>query len=67
MSGRQIWRWALLLNFTVWLLIAFAFHMARAQFSSGALVVQTCGTLPQAYAAGSTRSVTVDTNGNLCQ
>lgn len=32
----------------------------------GALVVTTCGTLPQAFAVGSTRTLTVDTNGNLC-
>jgi hypothetical protein len=33
---------------------------------SGALVVQTCGTLPQPYAVGSTRQITVDTTGQLC-
>ena len=39
----------------------------KAQFSSGALVVQTCGVLPLAYAIGSTRQLTLDTNGNTCQ
>jgi hypothetical protein len=36
---------------------------AQAQ---NATVVTTCGTLPQTYAPGSTRQVTVDINGNLC-
>lgn len=31
-----------------------------------AMVVQTCGTLPQTYAVGSTRIPTVDVNGKLC-
>ncbi len=31
-----------------------------------ALVVTTCGALPQAYSAGATRQPTVDVNGNLC-
>lgn len=31
-----------------------------------AMVVQTCGTLPQAYSAGATRLPTVDVNGKLC-
>ena len=30
------------------------------------LVVQTCGTLPLAYAPGATRYDTVDINGNKC-
>lgn len=34
--------------------------------TGGALVVATCGTLPQAYAVGSTRSLTVNTNGQVC-
>lgn len=34
--------------------------------SSGALVVTTCGTLPLAYAAGSTRQLTVNTSGLVC-
>ena len=38
--------------------------LSRAQ--SGALVVQTCGTLPLAYKPGATRSNTVDVNGNAC-
>jgi len=38
----------------------------RAQSGGGALVVQTCGVLPQAFTAGSTRSLTVDVNGNTC-
>ena len=35
--------------------------------SSGALVVTTCGTLPLAYSVGSTRQLTVNTNGLVCQ
>lgn len=58
-------RWAIFV--ALWLLVTFAIHVARAQFPSGALVVTTCGTLPQAYAAGSTRSLTVNTSGSLCQ
>ena len=38
----------------------------KAQVAVGALVVQTCGVLPQAFVAGSTRSLTVDVNGNTC-
>lgn len=38
---------------------------AHAQ-SGGARVVSACGTLGQTYAVGSTRQVTVDTNGVLC-
>ena len=40
---------------------------AKAQGSGGALVVATCGTLGQAYAVGATRSLTVNTNGQVCQ
>ena len=36
--------------------------LARAD----AMVVQTCGTLPQAYAAGGTRLETIDVNGVRC-
>lgn len=32
----------------------------------GALVVATCGTLPQAYAVGSVRQLTINTSGLLC-
>jgi len=32
----------------------------------GAYVVATCGTLPVAYAVGSTRSITVNTSGQAC-
>lgn len=39
----------------------------RAQTGSGALVVSACGTLPKAYPVGSTRQVTVNTNGQVCQ
>lgn len=39
----------------------------RAQAGGGALVVSICGTLPQAYVAGSTRTWTVNTNGQVCQ
>ncbi len=34
--------------------------------AQAATVVTTCGTLPQAYAAGSARAPTQDTNGNGC-
>lgn len=34
--------------------------------SGGALVVATCGSLPKAFAAGSTRSITVNTQGQVC-
>lgn len=60
-------RWAILLSLALWLLIGLVVHLARAQSSSGALVVTTCGTLLQAYTVGSTRTITVDTNGNTCQ
>lgn len=35
-------------------------------YAQDALVVATCGTLPQAYAAGATRLLTVDTTGKIC-
>lgn len=45
-------------------LLAFLFcSVAQAQ---DAMVVQTCGTLPLAYAPGATRLLTVDINGKLC-
>lgn len=44
-----------------------AIYRAQAQGSSGAKVVATCGTLPQAYAVGATRQLTVNTNGQVCQ
>lgn len=42
--------------------------MLRALFPAHAdsLVVTTCGSLPQAYGAGSTRLETIDVNGNRC-
>lgn len=48
--------------------LATGLYIARpkAQSAGGALVVQTCGTLPQAFTVGSTRSLTVDVNGNTC-
>lgn len=39
----------------------------KAQGSGGALVVATCGTVPQVFAVGSTRSLTVNQNGQVCQ
>lgn len=39
----------------------------HAQMSAGALVVQTCGTLGQQFSVGSTRQLTVDTTGVVCQ
>ena len=40
---------------------------ASAQGSGGALVVATCGTLSPAYAVGTTRRLTVNTIGQVCQ
>lgn len=51
--------------FTVWSIVAN--RDLKAQGSGGALVVVTCGTLPLAYTAGSTRALTVNTNGQVCQ
>lgn len=42
-------------------------YNAKAQGSGGARVVATCGTLPQAFAVGATRQLTVNTNGQVCQ
>lgn len=42
------------------------FCLCMSAQAQDALVVQTCGTLPQAYAVGSTRQPTVDANGRLC-
>lgn len=39
---------------------------AGCAHAQDARVVATCGTLPQAYAAGSTQLPTVDVNGKLC-
>jgi hypothetical protein len=48
-------------------LMLFLLLIPEAAFAqAGALVVATCGSLPQAYPAGSTRSIVVDVNGNLC-
>ena len=44
-----------------------AVYTARAQSGVGALVVATCGTLAQNFAVGSTRQITVNTNGQVCQ
>ena len=52
-----------------WVLVLLFVGMAsglRAD-TGGALVVATCGTLPIQYAVGSTRSLTVNTNGQVCQ
>ena len=38
----------------------------RSQAGGDALVVATCGTLPQPYAVGSTRQPTVNTAGVTC-
>lgn len=45
------------------LLLCLSGTPAKAQ---DALVVQTCGTLPLAYAPGATRLLTVDVNGKMC-
>ncbi len=39
----------------------------RAQSGGGARVVTTCGSPPQAYVPGTTRQLTVNTNGQVCQ
>ena len=50
------------------LLVGFVFFLLGVNSASAqdALVVATCGTLPQAYATGSTRQLTVDTSGRIC-
>ena len=40
---------------------------SNAQTAGGAKVVAVCGTLPQVYSVGSTRQLTVDVNGQVCQ
>ena len=51
----------------VFALLAFVFlNIAPPAQAQDAMVVQTCGTLPQNYAPGATRLVTVDTTGKLC-
>ena len=51
----------------VFALLAFIFlNIAPPAQAQDAMVVQTCGTLPQNYAPGATRLVTVDTTGKLC-
>lgn len=44
----------------------FLFFLCASARAQDARVVATCGTLPQAYAAGSTQQPTVDMNGKLC-
>ena len=46
--------------------VLFGLTSQLAADSSGALVVATCGTLPLAYSVGSTRALTIDTNGLVC-
>lgn len=48
-------------------LLAFLLILPTAALAqSGALVVATCGTLPQSYKTGATRPLVVDVNGNIC-
>ena len=55
--------------------LALALLLASALFgsvltradTSGALVLATCGSLPLAYAVGTTRSMTLNVNGQVCQ
>lgn len=49
-----------------WMFAFLAVMWASLACAQDALVVQTCGTLPLAYAPGSNRLLTVDTNGRLC-
>lgn len=58
-----IWGFVLAL----WGIASVAPTRLQAQSGNGARVVATCGTLPQAYSAGSTRQVTVNTSGQVCQ
>lgn len=48
----------------LFLSLAFLFSIGSAHAES--LVVQSCGTLPKAYAPGATRNDTVDINGQKC-
>ncbi len=48
------------------LFLGIALLLPLCTSADAALVVTTCGTLPQAYTAGSTRPLTVDTTGKLC-
>ena len=48
----------------LFLTLAFLFSIGSAHAES--LVVQSCGTLPKAYAPGATRNDTVDINGQKC-
>lgn len=48
----------------VFTLLAFLF--CSGAHAQDALVVQSCGTLPQQFSPGTTRQLTVDVNGNLC-
>ena len=41
--------------------------LLKADTGSGALVVLTCGTLQLQFAVGATRSLTINTNGQVCQ
>lgn len=58
---------AVLFASAVYLAVYLQNSPVRAQGSGGALVVATCGTLGQAFAVGSTRSMTVNVNGQVCQ
>jgi hypothetical protein len=42
------------------------FFLSLVCAQADSLVVQTCGTLPLAYAPGATRNDTIDVNGNKC-
>ena len=48
----------------VWGILALG-ERAKAD-NGGALVVATCGVLPLVFAVGSTRSLTVNTSGQIC-
>ena len=49
-----------------WVGLLFALLLSALPAHADSLVVQSCGTLPQAYPAGSTRNDVVDVNGNKC-
>ncbi len=48
------------------IMLALALMLPLGTSADAAMVVTTCGTLPVAYPAGTTREWTVDTTGKLC-
>lgn len=48
------------------IMLALALMLPLMTSADAATVVATCGTLPQSYVVGTTRPITVDTNGQVC-